>query len=70
MASEGNRQYVPFAVGIEPYTSEIVKIPQGWEHYDGRLAHEIEAKAKAAVILKAAFPEIDVSEATVLWNYE
>ena len=45
-------------------------MPQGWEHYERWLAHEKEAKAKAAVILKAAFPEIDVSEATVLWNYE
>ena len=66
MASEGNRQYVPFAVGIEPYTSAIAKIPQGWEHYECWLAYEKEAKAKAAVILKAAFPEIDMSEATVL----
>lgn len=55
MASEGNRQYVLFAVGIEPYTSEIVKMPQGWERYERWLAHEKEAKAKAAVILKAAF---------------
>jgi hypothetical protein len=28
------REFVPFHLGIEPYTSQIVKMPPGFERYD------------------------------------
>jgi hypothetical protein len=51
-----NREYVPFHLGIEPYTSEIIKIPPGFERYERYKAHEKAAKAKELSILQYAFP--------------
>ena len=30
----GNREFVPFHLGIEPYTSLIIRMPQGFERYE------------------------------------
>jgi hypothetical protein len=63
-----NREYVPFHLGIEPYISEIVRMPQGFERYDRYKAHEKASKAKELSILQSAFPENHLSEIPFLWN--
>lgn len=65
---ENNRPYAPFAYGIEPYLSEINRMPQGFERYERYLAHERIAKAKALVILQHAFPESCLTKLPTLWN--
>jgi hypothetical protein len=65
---ENNRPYVPFAYGIEPYISDINKMPQGFERYERYLAHEKVAKAKALIILQHAFPESHLTKLPTLWN--
>jgi hypothetical protein len=63
-----NRAYVPFELGIEPYTSEIIEMPQGFERYARYLAHEKASKAKELSILEHAFPESHLTAVPTLWN--
>lgn len=67
-SADGNREYVPFPLGIAPYTSEIINMPQGFERYDRYLAHEKASNAKALSILQHAFPESHLSEVPFLWD--
>jgi hypothetical protein len=64
----GNREFVPFHLGIEPYVSEIIRMPQGFERYDRYLAHEKAAKALELRILQHAFPESHLTELPFLWD--
>ena len=64
----GNREFVPFHLGIEPYTSEIIRMPQGFERYERYLAHEKAAKALELRILQLAFPESHLAELPFLWD--
>jgi hypothetical protein len=64
----GNREYVPFHLGIEPYTSEIVKMPPGFERYERYKAHEKASKAKELSILQHAFPESHLAAMPFLWD--
>jgi hypothetical protein len=70
-SSEGNKPYVLFVTGIEPYTTEIIKMPQGFDRYDVFKVHEKAAKLKEIALLRQAFPESTIDEtSTVLWNDE
>lgn len=70
-SSERNRKYVPFYYGIAPYTSEIIRMPQGFDRYDVFKRHEAEANLKALVLLRHAFPESAIDgTAMLLWNDE
>jgi hypothetical protein len=62
------REFVPFHLGIEPYTSSIIKMPPGFERYDAYKAHEKASKAKELSILQHAFPENHLTETPFLWN--
>lgn len=54
---QGNREYVPFHLGIEPYVSSIVHMPAGFERYERFQVHERAAKMKELAILQHSFPE-------------
>ena len=45
------RPYVLFVDGIEPYTSEIIKMPQGFERYDRFRQHERDTKSPATALM-------------------
>ena len=64
----GNREFVPFHLGIEPYVSEINRMPQGFERYDRYLAHEKAAKALELHILQHAVPESHLADLPFLWD--
>lgn len=64
----GNREFVPFHLGIEPYTSSIIKMPQGFERYDRYREHEKASKALELRILQHAFPESHLTELPFLWD--
>jgi hypothetical protein len=63
-----NREFVPFHLGIEPYISEIVCMPPGFERYEKYKAHENTSKAKELLILQHAFPESHSDETPFLWD--
>lgn len=64
----GNREFIPFHLGIEPYTSSIIRMPQGFDRYDRYLAHEMASKALELRILQHAFPESHLSKLPFLWD--
>jgi hypothetical protein len=64
----GNREYVPFHMGIEPYVSEVIRMPQGFERYDRYIVHEKAAKVLELRILQHAFPESHLAEMPFLWD--
>jgi hypothetical protein len=64
----GNREFVPFHLGIEPYTSEIIKMQLGFERYERYRAHEKAAKVLELRILQHAFPESHLAELPFLWD--
>jgi hypothetical protein len=64
----GNREYVPFHLGIDPYVSEIMKMQPGFERYERYQAHEKAAKVLELRILQVAFPESHLSELPFLWD--
>jgi hypothetical protein len=69
--TENNKPYVPFVVGIEPYTTEIMAMDQGFDRYHAFNEHEAESNLKQIAILRQAFPESTIDETClVLWNAE
>jgi hypothetical protein len=66
----GNREYVPFHLGIEPYTSQIIHMPPGFVRYEAYKAHEAASKAKELAILQHAFPESHLDSLPMFWNGE
>jgi hypothetical protein len=64
----GNCEFVPFHLGIEPYVSEIVCMPPGFERYERFKVHEAASKAKELAILQHAFPESHLAAMPFLWN--
>lgn len=65
---QNNRAFVPFHLGIEPYTTEIIKMPPGFERYDLYRAHEAASKPKELAILMHAFPENHLDALPMFWN--
>lgn len=65
---QGNSEYVPFHLGISPYTSEIIGMAAGGERYERYKAHEAASKAEELAVLQHAFPESHLSELPFLWN--
>jgi hypothetical protein len=63
--SKLNRCYLLFVDGIEPYTSDIMKMPQGFERYDRFRQHERETKIKELALLQRAFPESNLKPMTI-----
>jgi hypothetical protein len=63
-----NRRYVLFVDGIEPYTSEIINLPQGFERYDRFRQHERDTKTKELALLQRAFPESGLRPMTIWWD--
>lgn len=66
----GNREFVPFHLGIKPYVSDIIRMPPGFERYERFKAHEAASKPKELAILQHAFPESHLDELPFLWNSE
>jgi hypothetical protein len=64
----GNREFVPFHLGIEPYTSSIIHMTPGFERYERYVAHEKAAKVLELRILQRAFPESHLAEVPFLWD--
>ena len=62
------RPYVLFVDGIEPYTSEIIKMPQGFERYDWFRQHERDTKVKELALLQRAFPESGLKAMPIWWD--
>ena len=70
-STENDRPYVPFVIGIEPYTTEIMSMQQGADRYHAYNIHEAAAKLKEIAILRQAFPESSIdATAILLWNDE
>jgi hypothetical protein len=65
---QGNREFVPFHLGIAPYVTEIIHMPPGGVRYERYKAHEAASKAKELSIIQHAFPENHLSELPFLWN--
>jgi hypothetical protein len=64
----GNREYVPFHLGIEPYLSDIIRMSPGFERYEQYKAHEAASKTKELAILQHAFPESHLDALPFLWS--
>jgi hypothetical protein len=65
---QDDREFVPFHLGIEPYTSEIIRMPPGFERYERFLVHELAANAMELAILQHAFPESRLDALPMFWN--
>jgi hypothetical protein len=65
---QNNREFVPFPLGIEPYTTEIIRMAPGGERYERYQTHENASKAKELAILQHAFPESHLDEMPFLWD--
>lgn len=63
-----NRPHVLFVDGIEPYTSEIIRMPPGFERYDRFRQHERDSKIKELVLLQRAFPESGLKPMAIWWD--
>jgi hypothetical protein len=61
-------EFVPFHLGIIPYTSEIIHMAPGFDRYDRFRMHEEAAKAKELCILQHAFPESRLDTLPIFWN--
>jgi hypothetical protein len=67
--TEFDNPYVLFVTGIEPYTTVIKYMPVGFDRWDAYKAHESIARAKAADLLRTAFPESNINrESSIVWD--